>query len=340
MTVSWKPTFHRIHERLSRSARVLLATHEQADGDALGSLLAFRHLLEQPGRTIVALAPDSTPESYFHLAGHDRVLTTASAIRVDGFDAVVLFDCGDVRRTHLAEKLYYLGQHRPHVVLFDHHSTVTKFRDRELVDTAVVDLEAAATCELLYRYVEATARPITPTIATAMLTGIITDTGGFVHPNTTPEVMEIAAELLKRGANLRRIMNAVTRSKNVGTLQLWGRALSRLEYDRPSGVVSTALTLKDFEECGVETEAVEGIASFLNSLGEGNMVLVLREEPDGFVKGSYRTKRNDVDVAALARRYGGGGHQRAAGFKVKGSIVKHDHAWSFDRASAPIGQNG
>lgn len=334
MKSSWKPTFHRIHEHLSRSSRVLLATHERADGDAFGSLLAFRHLLSEQGREVVALAPDSTPEGYSHLEGLDDVLTDEAGIRVDGFDAVVLFDCGDVRRTHLAEKLHYLGEDRPHVILFDHHSTVTKFRERELVDTSIIDTDAAATCELVYRYVETTEARISPRIATAMLTGIITDTGGFVHANTTPEVMEISSELLKRGANLRLIMNSVVRSKNVGTLQLWGRALSRLEYDRSSGIVSTALRLKDFEECGVDREAVEGIANFLNSLGEGKMVLVLRQDKDGFVKGSFRTKRNDLDVAALAKQHGGGGHQKAAGFKVKGSIVKHDHAWSFSKLRA------
>lgn len=325
-----------LHDILERSRRVLLATHERADGDALGSLLAVHHYLRRSGREVTSLAPESSLETFSYLDGHHEVLVSAESIRVDAYDAVVLFDCGDVRRTHLAEKLFFLREERPPVALLDHHPSTTTFRDRDLVDLQLVDHAASSTCELVYRFLVANRIEITPSLATALLTGIITDTGGFTNLGTTHEALNVASELMRRGGNLRKIVAATLRSKTLGTLQLWGRALSRLEHDPVSGIVSTALTLNDFKECGVDREGSEGIANFLNSLGEGKAALVLREEPNEYVKGSFRTTRTDIDVAALARAYGGGGHRAAAGFTVHGKIERTDRGWTVVTSPSPV----
>ncbi|MBI4092427.1 MAG: DHH family phosphoesterase [Candidatus Kerfeldbacteria bacterium] len=316
-----------LHDNLRDSPRVLLATHERADGDALGSLIALQEHFRRGGTSVLALAPDSSPKIFSFLSGIDSLRTDVSGIDVSAFDAVLLLDSGDVRRTQLAEKLYFLGTQRPLVALIDHHRPALSWRDRNLVDLAIVDTARSSTCELVYEFFVANGLDFSPEQATALLTGIITDTGGFVNAGTTLESMDIAAELLRRGGNLRRIVSATVRSKSVASLQLWGRALSRLERDPATDTISTALMLKDFDECGVDREGSEGIANFLNSLGEGRVVLVLREEPDGLVKGSYRTKRSGVDVAALARVYGGGGHTKAAGFTVAGEIVQDERGW-------------
>lgn len=320
----------RLHDRLKPAKRVLVVTHEHADGDALGSLLALGAFLGADGKRVQLYAPDSTLSSFSYLEGITSVIVSRGNVRVEDRDFVVMLDCGDVKRTNVAEPLFMLNQHRPPVALIDHHQVRTVFRQRELVDLTIVDRGASSTCELVYEYARATGAAITPGIATALLTGIVTDTGGFSNPATTLTSLEAAAELMKRGANLRKIVNATVRSKNVGTLQLWGRALSRLEYDPSTGLVTTALLLKDFAECRVERDGSEGIASFLNSLGEGRAVLVLREEPKGLVKGSFRTKQPDVDVAALAQSFGGGGHAKAAGFTVAGTIVRSERGWSVE----------
>jgi phosphoesterase RecJ-like protein len=325
--------YHRLAQLVARARRLVLATHERADGDAFGSLLAFRQLA-LPGRSVVALAPDSLPSGYPFLPGVEAVVTEAGQVSVDDADLVVLFDCGDVKRTHLAEKLFFLGTHRPFVALIDHHPARTTWRDRQLVDLPIVETSVSSTCELVAEYCLANAISINPTAATALLTGIVTDTGAFQNLGTTLEAMETAGELLKRGANLRRIIQMTMRTKSLRTLQLWGRALERLVRDPATGTVSTALTLQDLRECGVDrrnTDSTEGIANFLNSLEDARVVLVLREKGDGLIKGSLRTKQPDVNVADLAAAYGGGGHSKAAGFTVAGEIVRGERGWSVGK---------
>lgn len=326
MNATREQRYRRLAEMVARSRRIVLATHERADGDALGALLGFWELVHR-GRAAVALAPDTLPAAYDFLPGVAAITTEASRVSVEAADVVVLFDCGDVQRTQLAEKLFFLGSHRPAVALIDHHPARTTFRDRQLVDLAIIEPTASSTCELVAEYCAANDLTVSAAVATALLTGIITDTGGFQNLATTLEAMTAASELLKRGANLRLIVRRTMRSKSLSTLQLWGRALERLHHDPATGTVTTALTLKDFAECGVDQESSEGIANFLNDLKDARVVLVLREKSAGVVKGSFRTKQPDVNVAELAAVYGGGGHKKAAGFTVAGEIVQDERGW-------------
>jgi phosphoesterase RecJ-like protein len=183
---------------------------------------------------------------------------------------------------------------------------------------------------MLYHLIQHLNVRITPEMATSLLTGILTDTTHFANPNTTPTVVDVAAKLMARGADHKKITQATMRNKNMATLKLWGRALSRLAYNEHSGVVSTVITLRDLEECGADADASTGIANFLNTLSEGKIALVLQEEPHGIVKGSFRTT-SDVDVAALAQQFGGGGHKIAAGFKVKGKLVETGLGWHVEK---------
>lgn len=336
MTTQHEQLNARLHDLLKRSKRVLLATHEHGDGDAVGSVLALREsLLAVPGVTVDTLVPATVLSQFSFLDGYHTLGTDGTALKPDRYDCVVLLDCGDVKRTHLAEKLFFLGQHRPPVALVDHHQAMFEFRDVTLVDLPIIQTSASSTSELIFRYLDDNRLTISPTMATALLAGIIFDTGGFQNLATTLESLDIAGELLKYGANLRKVVTATLRSKSVGTLQLWGRALSRLEHDPSTGIVSTALTQDDFRECGVGREGAEGVANFLNSLGEGNIVLVLREEEHGMVKGNYRTKKPGIDVREMAKEYGGGGHVKAAGFSVRGTIEKDAHGWSVRRDAGP-----
>ncbi len=329
MSTALPQRYARLQDIVSKAASLLLVTHERADGDAVGSLVAFR---EAVGRDIPIelLAPKSSLGQFSFLNGVDRISVDAGPVTVDRHDVIVMFDCGDVARTHVAEKIYFLGRNRPTVAVVDHHPTATMFRDRDIVDLAIVQTGTSSTCELIYGYFKHAGLPITPAAATAMLTGIVTDTGGFQNLGTTLEAMEIAGELMKHGGNLRKVVNATMRNKTVDTLRLWGRAMSRLEHDPSTRLVTTALTLKDFDECGVSVESAEGVANFLNGLGEGDAVLVLREEAGGMVKGSYRTKKDGIDVAAMAKRFGGGGHTKAAGFTVFGTIGRARNGWSVE----------
>ena len=142
--------------------------------------------------------------------------------------------------------------------------------------------------------------------------------------------MRVASELLLAGAHFNRITLKTLKSKPFAYLKLWGRALERLREDPQSGMVTTALFRKDFEECGVDEEAVEGISNFLNELEGGKTICVFREKDDGEVKASMRATAPDGDVRTLAEKHGGGGHVKAAGYTVKGKIVEKPEKWDVE----------
>ncbi len=332
MTTHHEQLNAKLNDLLNRSRKVLLVSHEHGDADAVGSMLALReHLLRTFGVTVDACAPDTVLSQFSFLDGHHTISIDVTSLRPDDYDCIVLLDCGDVKRTHIAEKLFSLGTRRPTVALVDHHQSMLEFRGVTLVDLPIILTAASSTSELIFRFMQDNRLIVSPTMATALLAGIVTDTGGFQNLATTLESLDVAGELLKYGANLRRVVSATMRSKTVGTLQLWGRALSRLEHDPATGIVSTALMLQDFIECNVGREGTEGVANFLNALGEGNVVLVLREEEHGMVKGSFRTKKSDIDVRELAKEYGGGGHAKAAGFSASGTREQVARGWAVQR---------
>jgi len=164
-------------------------------------------------------------------------------------------------------------------------------------------------------------------MATCLMTGLLTDTSNFSNPATTVKSLEIASELLLKGVSMRDITKRLMRNKPIGALKIWGRALERLRWDPKTRVASTALYRQDLKEHPIDDEHLEGLSNFLNHLLKAEVVLVLKEVAEGKVKGSYRSA-TDVDVATLAKAFGGGGHKKAAGFTVEGRIVEGEHGWT------------
>ena len=157
-------------------------------------------------------------------------------------------------------------------------------------------------------------------MSTALLTGIITDTGNFTNSATTPSAMLVASELLRTGGNLNVINQNTVYNQTLGSLKLWGTALSRLTRHDDQNITYTYITQKDLMECDVNDNETEGIANFLNNLDGGNISMILKETKDGQIKGSLRTTSDQHDVSSMAKQLGGGGHKKAAGFTVGGTI--------------------
>jgi phosphoesterase RecJ-like protein len=157
-------------------------------------------------------------------------------------------------------------------------------------------------------------------MATALLTGIITDTDNFTNSATSDTAMAAAGDLIRKGGNLNMINEQVVRNKSINLLRLWGEILNRLNKHEALDMVYTYITQVDLKVHQVDETDSEGIANFLNNLDEGKMSLILKETQDGKIKGSFRTTKDDVDVSALAKKLGGGGHKKAAGFSIAGTI--------------------
>lgn len=313
--------FKKIDETIKKADKVIVISHQNPDGDALGSLLGMRHYLKHQNikHNLFCISP--VPEYLKFLPDIDSI-TNDEKILIDGqHDLVIILDSGDLQYAgvdHHFRKLKGL----PIVINIDHHPTNQHYGHINLVHP-----KASSTSEIIYHFIDYLRLPFNKEVATQLLTGILTDTGSFSNLSTTPSSMEVSSRLMAHGARVKEITQNAFQNKSLAQLQLWGRALSRLKEDKKTGIISTVLTQKDFDELNMNDESSEGIANFLNSVEKARAILVLREKSDGTIKGSLRTTMPNVDVSKIAKFFGGGGHKKAAGFTVKGKLEEKENGW-------------
>jgi bifunctional oligoribonuclease and PAP phosphatase NrnA len=310
------------HQAIVNAKRVLLVSHPNPDGDTLAAAAAMLLVCRRRGITADYYCRDAVPEQYAHMPGTEALASDPSIFTTHPYDVLAVFDAGDLRFAGIVD-LVPLMQKRPVIIDFDHHVTNERFGDIN-----VVDVGASSTAEVVHDFLRLNGEPISREMASGLLTGILFDTGNFSNPATTHGSLGAAGDLLLHGAKIHEASNRLTRNKPLSALRLWGRALSRIKHDPTSGVASTAVFLDDVIDEGADPEHIEGLSNFLNTFLDAPVTLVLKELPDGKVKGSYRSA-SDVDVAAIAKSHGGGGHKKAAGFTVSGKIVEKDNGWHF-----------
>ena len=296
-------------EELRSAPKLLLTTHENPDGDALGSLLGMHRALEQLGKDVLMyLSPQEfpLPPEYRHLDFRGLVGEPPEDV---GERVIVFLDCGNIDRMPVD----FLRENGRHIVNVDHHHDNTRFGAFNLVDPS-----ASSTAEIVYRLARGLGVQLTPEIAEPLYVGIVTDTGRFMYENATPAAHRVAADLIEAGVNPYDVYHRVYENVPVARLRLLERALSRLERHDGGRITATLLTRTDFEEAGAGESDSEGIVEQLRAV-EGTVVAVLvRDKLDdgrrGLRKVSLRTSSRGVDVSAIARAFGGGGHRQAAGF--------------------------
>ncbi len=303
-----------IYQKLLSAKGVIIIPHKNPDGDALGSATALMHILQNHSIPhLVFCATDSS--SKYDFIPHAKELTIDPEIWTrEHFDTVVVVDSGDLTYAGVKD---YIDTHRDRlfVINIDHHATNAYFGDLNLVVTT-----AASTTEILYTFCKVNDIKIDKQLATCLLTGLVTDTGNFTNAATTIKSLTAASDLIVRGARLDIIQNLTMKDLSTNTLKLWGEVLARLERHDEHDIVYTYITQKDLTDFKATESDIEGVANMLNIMGEGKAALVLKELDNNEVKGSFRTTRDDVDVSAIAKSLGGGGHKKAAGFTVNGTI--------------------
>ncbi len=315
---------NKIKQTLLEAEKILVLTHQKPDGDALGSVLSFGKFLDTLGKknTIFSLGP-ITPTADF-LPGRQKVESDQTKLTLSTFDLIVILDCGDFKQTGIENELRALPKNFP-IINIDHHQTNENFGAINLVNP-----ESSSTVEIIFHLLREFAFPIDNDTATLLLTGLITDTANFSNPATTFASLEVAGELLSRGARLGEISTNVLKNKSLSVLKFWGAILSRLTENKELGVVTTVITKEDLELANLGEEALEGVTNFLNNLKGAKMVLVLKTLEDGKIKGSFRTTTPGIDVSRLAKMFGGGGHAKAAGFTIPGKLVKIGEEWRVE----------
>ena len=294
--------------------RFLVTSHETPDGDALGSLLAMHLALVAIGKdslmVLVGAAP--LPGEYVFLELPARGLLRT--LPTDALDRVlVAVDCA--QETRLTDDRLLEAEA---IANIDHHHDNTRFGTANLVVA-----EASSTAELLADVFAGLGVALNPSIATALYTGLVTDTGRFQYANTTPKALRLAAELLEAGADAQRVFQSVYESMRFAKLKLLARALDRAALYERGRVVVSHLLRGDFGEVGAVEPYSEGIIDVLRAVDGVQLAALIREPPhDGSParKISLRSSTDQVDVSAIARKSNGGGHRQAAGFSSDLSI--------------------
>lgn len=310
----FEKTAKHIMNTIANARHILLVPHQHPDGDALGSCTAFMEFLSAMGKSHAAFcATPSSPRLAF-LPQTMRVVTNADLWRHPELDLIIVFDSGDLRYAGI-ETYVASFEKRPMLVVIDHHITNERYGDMNLVDPG-----ASSTAELVYRFFKANNIVVTPRMATALLTGILTDTDNFTNAATTASAFTIGSNLILHGADAKQITASVFQDKTIPTLHLWGIMLSRLTRHDELNLVYTHIAQEDLRLTGAKESDIEGMANYMNMIGDTDMTLILKELESGACKGSLRTTKDVTDVSRIAKTLGGGGHKKAAGFTVSGPI--------------------
>lgn len=309
------PDFAALTAWLATRQRPLLLTHRRPDGDALGALAGMALALRALGQTPAVALYEPLPPRYAPLLGGtpwrrwDQERMTLSA----DCDAVVILDtCARQQLEPVAEWL----ADAPPTAIVDHHATTDEI-GRRAGDLRVIDPTAGAACLLIHEWVQHVQIPLASELATALYVGLATDTGWFRFSNTDARMLHAAAALVAAGVAPDRLYNALYQQEPAAKLRLIGRMLERLELHANGQLAVLTLRQADFDAAGADRTMTEDLVNEAGRIAELEATVLCSEEPDGAVRVNFRS-RTRLDVAALAARFGGGGHARAAGARLPG----------------------
>jgi phosphoesterase RecJ-like protein len=309
MPLDWSPLVDLIRRRQT----FLLATHVRPDADGLGSQLALADALAQMGKAARVVVPSKLPPRYDFLntpqAPIERFEPPGDRFR--GAEAVIVLDTGTWNQ--LAEFGDFLRTLDVPKAVVDHHRT-----QDDIGAARFVDVSAEATGRLTYELITALGVPVTPRAAHLLFAAVATDTGWFRHPNTTAATFDLAAELVRLGADPTPLYEQLYEAAPVARLKLVGVALDRLAVRACGRVAYTEVYLRDYGATGAVPGDTEDLINFPRSVEGVEVALLFIEQAEGGTKVSFRSKA--LDVSKLAERFGGGGHKLAAGTRVAGPL--------------------
>ncbi|NDJ61827.1 MAG: bifunctional oligoribonuclease/PAP phosphatase NrnA [Chloroflexi bacterium] len=297
----------RASEAVAAAAPILLVTHLNPDGDAIGALVGLANALCERGKTVTAAVDGGVPEYLKFLPGTGQV----QADLTEGQWALMIsLDASDEERTGRAGA--YGRAHSEMVINLDHHPTNTMFGDVHLVLP-----EAVSATEIVYHWLVALEHPLTVDVAQPLLTGLVTDTIGFRTSNVRPETLTVAQRLMEAGASLHEAVARTLESKPFSTINLWKYALQNLDLD--GAIISATITKDDFKRANIPEPTDGGLVSELAKVEQAKIAVVFKETPQGRVELSMRCALG-YDVGAVALALGGGGHKQAAGATIDGPL--------------------
>jgi len=305
---------HAVADAIRTHERFLVTTHENPDGDALGSLLASHLALQELGKdSVMFLAGPAPLPAEYRFLGLDEL---RRALPEDATERVLLaVDCANETRLGPDPAILHLA---PFTIDIDHHHDNSRFGDVNLVVS-----DASSTGEVLRDVLSELGLELTPELAEPLYVALVTDTGRFQYTNTTPKALRLAAELVEAGADVHKVFQDVYETVQFAKLKLLARALERARIYEGGGLVISYLLRGDFAEVCAAEPYSEGVIDYLRAVEGADMAALIREPTRGGSPArrvSLRASHDELDVSAIARKSGGGGHRQAAGFSSDGSI--------------------
>ena len=307
-----------ILQHIKTSQRILVASHAEPDGDCLGSLVAMGLALIKLDKTITLFNPSPIPAVYRFLPGVERNVAQVKA--AEEYDLAIILDCGDIIR--VGEDSSIVTQ-VPTVVNIDHHVSNTGFGHVQLIDT-----DACATAEIVYRLIKALEIPFDKAIATSIYLGILTDTGSFRFSNTNPAAFAISKAMTDNGVDPHAVAQRVFGTYSLGRIKLLNMALNSIEISENGKLSLMTVNRSMLNATGTSTEDIDGLINYARRIEDVKVAALIHEIKNGAGKFTNMNRyhvslRSDstVDVAKIAGKFGGGGDTNAAGFQIESTLV-------------------
>jgi phosphoesterase RecJ-like protein len=303
-----------VAEALTSARHVVLTTHVNADGDGVGSEIGLWYLLRARGISVSIANPTGIPDRFNFLIPEGADASDRAAREIERADIVASLDIGDISR--LGSLAAIINRRQPPFVCIDHHVGPIKLPP----GPCLIAPEATATAELVFDLAGVAEWPLTPEIAQALYVGLLTDTGGFRFSNTTARALRVAAALLEKGVDPESIYASVYASAPEGRVRLLAEVLQTLVVEPDVGLAWVSVPADALRRHEVTADDLDGIVEFPRSIAGVRLALLFRHVGSGRIKVSFRSM-GEVDVAALAHQFGGGGHHRAAGASLPGTMA-------------------
>ena len=300
-------TLDEILKQIQKAEKIVILTHESPDGDAVGSSLAMKLILEKLEKTADVIIPEYSRLFNFLPSAEDIMIDS----EIKNYDLAISVDCATLKR--MAKKEYF--ENAKSTIVIDHHGSNTMYGDLNYVNPA-----SPACCEVIAGMVKSYEIDITKDIGTCLMTGIITDTGGFRHVGITPETFEFTADLIRLGVDVPDIYKRTLNTKTRANFELSKRVMDRMEILEDGKVTFTYMNKQDEEEVGAEPGDHEGLVEIGRDIeGVEVSIFIRQKENEDAYKVSMRSG-NKVNVSDICFLFGGGGHPRAAGALIQGNV--------------------
>ncbi len=301
-----------VAQAIRQGSDFVLTFHENPDGDSVGSTLAMARALRRMGKRATVASPGPVPKTFRFLPGVDGVIPWEQV--VGEYSVALIIDCGDINRFGPAGKS--LVEKAPVILNVDHHLTNSRFGHVNYVDS-----HAAAAGEQVTAILDRLGVDLDKEMAVCLLTALMTDTGCYRYPNTSPDTLALASRLVAAGGSPALVAEYVYDTRTLSSLRLLDVALSRLELSAGGKVAWSVVRSQDFADTGATEAEAEGIVNYPRTIDGVEVGLLFRETPEGKVKVAFRSRRT-VDVSRIALTFGGGGHARAAGCTYEGTLAE------------------